>query len=282
MKRRILLIVIIFKALFAFSQEYTPFPTTDAIWRGSHNFRVNDIPTTNCWEVRMHNTDTIINGKTYKKISTKGIRENIFALREQDKKVYLRIENKDSLLYDFNLRSGDTLNNRIYGLNANSPIRLVTKIDSISLNGKFRKRYNINSGAPLIEGIGSLWGFLPQLIIYLDSSYSLEYNSVDNKVIYEIVGAKCQLSKLNKALFEEISELKVTPNPITNVSLLQIPESVVFDKAVVFDYLGREVNSIKIVNNSLSISSKDYPKGLYFIFLYHQNKLIARSKFVVE
>jgi hypothetical protein len=282
MKKLIIRFILIFKVMFAFSQEYTPFPTTEAIWRGSDNFMNNDIPTTICWEVKLHNIDTIINGKTYKKITTKGVFEKIVALREQDKKIYLRIENKDSLLYDFNLRVGDTLNNRVYGLNANSIIIIVTKIDSVLIDGKFRKRYNMKPGPPIIEGIGSIWGFLPRLYGYLDSSYFLEYNSVNNKVIYEVVGGKCQLSMLNNNLFEEIPELKVTPNPITNVSSLQIPESIILDKAVAFDYLGREVNTIKIVNNSLSISSKDYPKGLYIIFLYHKNKLMARSKFVVQ
>jgi Secretion system C-terminal sorting domain len=282
MKKVIFCLLLSFKMVLAIAQEYTPFPTTEAIWSGIFSFRNLDIPTTSCWEINLLNIDTVINGKTYKKITERGFSENIEALREQDKKVYIRVNNKDSLLYNFNLKIGDTLNNNVYGLNTTMSIVVITKIDSILIDGKYRKRFFGNSGVNFIEGIGSPWGFLPLIFIILDGSRSLKYHSVANKILYGNINGKCDFTKSDEISNKNQLEISITPNPITEISYLKIPSDVSYSNVIVYDVLGKIIRSYAATENEPTILKKDYTSGIYFAHVYAQKKLIARVKFVVQ
>lgn len=154
-----------------FAQDYTPFPIEKAVWVGNYKYLgFNDTRLTIYWQVSLSNIDTIINGVTYKKIDKKGLLDNnnIVGIREKDKIIYLREDDKDTILYDFNMRVGDTLNGRIYGYSLNSRKVMVSAIDSMLIDNKYRKKYRLrvpSSGdyGDIIEGMGCRCGFLPNL-----------------------------------------------------------------------------------------------------------------------
>ncbi|MBA3648497.1 MAG: hypothetical protein H0W62_08105 [Chitinophagales bacterium] len=122
----------------------------------------------------------------------------IGALREDSmKKVWLRLFtypldncpinlplNHDTLLYDFNIKIGDTLQ----WLNE-SPV--VTNIDSVQiLNGEWRNRISFtNTFINWIEGIGSLEGLLSPYEIYFECSSGLTCFRKNDELLYETLAS---------------------------------------------------------------------------------------------
>ena len=75
-----------------------------------------------------------------------------FDRQQFHKLVYLRVNNQDEILYNFDLNVGDTLENTY---NVIKTIFSVISIDSILINGQYVKRLNLSSNmsAHMIEGI---------------------------------------------------------------------------------------------------------------------------------
>ncbi len=211
---------------------------------------------------------------------------DIIALREIDKKKYIRFKSsdKDTLLYDFNLKIGDTLAGKVFVLNQ----FIVAKIDTISLNGSIRKRYGLsylmNSpgsiGPYLIEGIGCTCGFIPYPLIH-EYSGALGCHSVNDKRLYGGSEGKCLLLS-NKNPQIELAKIKISPNPVIDMAQIDIPNDVAVDNIKVYDYLGRLIYTTTINQNSVTISAKDYATGMYFVHIYNKQTLVGISKFVVE
>jgi hypothetical protein len=111
---------------------------------------------------------TIINGKTYLKVyeSPDSLQlnwEQIGYIYEDTalKTVYFRnFWEEDGLLYDFSLDVGETVYIDNYYIGFNNVMLTCCDIDSVFLNGSFKKRYWLNSFDVWIEGIGSIYGLL--------------------------------------------------------------------------------------------------------------------------
>ena len=155
------------------SQNYYPFPDSNAIWNtvGENMFSFDK------FRIRYGiYGDTIINSQTYHKIydlyDTNLIHQNsvyFAALRNEDKKVYINFPDyNETILYDFTLSVGDTIWYNLGGcayqegcdLWLQSHWKTVTSIDTVTLeNGEQRKRWHLVSdfmGDTWIEGIGSV------------------------------------------------------------------------------------------------------------------------------
>ncbi len=115
--------------------------------------------------------DTIIEGKLYQQvfISEDEFQEEWFFygsfIREENKKVYLReYFGEEGLIYDFNLKMGDTV--VVNNPRAISEVSLVlTEIDSVETTDGHRKRWQLTNDEFMIpeywiEGIGSMGGVL--------------------------------------------------------------------------------------------------------------------------
>ncbi|MGP8214038.1 MAG: hypothetical protein ACLQQ4_00605 [Bacteroidia bacterium] len=158
---------------------YHPFPDSNAYWKENSGSSAIPPGYCDCYGYKLSG-DTVINGIVYHKLySVGGIYSsnaslcgvegtvshysNFYgALREDSAKhIYLccttGLGAKDSLLYDFNLKVGDTLKQ----YNSNATINYVSSIDSILIDGNYRKQFIIGGGYnSIIEGIGSMQGLV--------------------------------------------------------------------------------------------------------------------------
>ena len=288
MKKILIFIYLITQFSSILAQEYVPFPMENALWVDYlQTIGSNDVPYYTYSQISINNIDTVINGMVYKKIDKKGLRynNNIVAIREKDKIIYLREDNKDTILYDFNIRVKDTLNGRFYGFKP-LPFNLITvkSIDSILIDNKFRKRYHLYvDGAfagHLIEGIGCNCGFLPY-VRRLESGGQLACHSINDRTVYEGNNGKCDLVS-NKEVIKNLEQVQIYPNPVVDKSFLKMPDDMSIDRATVYDVLGRTVKSYDMAHSLPEIFKKDYSKGIYFVHVFHQKQLIALSKFIVD
>ena len=173
MKRIILLfIAFVLTVSFIKSQNYIPFPTTNANWNTYFIYNCSSSAVPFDTSILSYEVmgDTIINLELYKKIYKEKFsaynpssKKVIGAIRELNKKIFYIGETyfglhatTEVLLYDFNAQIGDTIQHDIYFYS------IVLDIDSILINGKYRKRYEVDNNwlyhNPdfIVEGIGSL------------------------------------------------------------------------------------------------------------------------------
>lgn len=145
----------------AISQTYVPFPTnSDYIWR---EFQVVYNDETMVFPSQTHlefivSGDTVIAEKNYRKLFSYNPDNNSGtnyegAIREESKKIYFLADympEEEVLLYDFNLNTGDLAP---YGLFGNVK---VVSTDSILIGNRFRRSYQLENNALIVEGIGDI------------------------------------------------------------------------------------------------------------------------------
>ncbi len=150
------------------SQTYVPFPTANASWNVRSIRYCDDLihPDTSIIRYKLQG-DTIINSLQYHKLYlelgdtlTPQI-TFVGALRELNKKIYITsfafaaYLNQEWLLYDFSVQVGDTIK---HDPNYGYPYTVISDIDSVLIDGAFRKRYKVDRGFTdyITEGIGSV------------------------------------------------------------------------------------------------------------------------------
>lgn len=182
MKKSTLILFVSFSIL-SYSQKYVPFPTENAEWNVAYSTGPN-YPygiSTMLLQYSLHG-DTIINDIGYKKICLNvgtlelPVYRPVGGLREMNKQIFYvgsgyinsvywvnpqkmkwikecssaQLNNNELLLYDFNVKKGDTIQWGYYG-------DIIDKIDSVLIGQSYRKRYSFkNSNNLIIEGIGSV------------------------------------------------------------------------------------------------------------------------------
>src|ERR1700739_886515 len=221
-KKYPLIFFIVFISLTTRAQfsVYHPFPDSNAYWKESSSSSA--IPGSFCASYGYTlSGDTLINGKVHHKLyhvggyyssgticwSTLSHSRSFYgAIREDSmKRVYLCCitgsTTKDSLLYDFNLKVGDTLKQ----FNSQVVISYVHSIDSIMVDGAYRKQFVISSNAAqphqiidsIIEGIGSLQGLVEPIAPVFEYACWLNcFRQNGNIVLYLNPGAfddSCQV-----------------------------------------------------------------------------------------
>jgi hypothetical protein len=178
---KMLLAAVFFFALpgTLFSQNYVPFPDSNAVWRqysSWYDFGCNCAPCSE-YQVYIHG-ETVVNSVVYKNLYWAGVigpsppcSQMVFSagspyllIRENaNKQVFmLDASGQEHLLYDFNLVAGDTLVWGPFGVEL-----IIVQVDSIQTTVDTRKRYGCkfpNWSQPglidlyIIEGIGSTFG----------------------------------------------------------------------------------------------------------------------------
>lgn len=318
MKKYILVLTIFLLTLTAGQGQtnvYHSFPDS-AIWRVDyycHN-TLQYIINANYYFQYSITGDTLINSNIYKKIYRSFVFEaNVYhntpisppppppsgyvgALRDNpvSNKTFFIFANTsdDSLLYDYNLGVGDTLRGFITLMFDTFHIKpLVSSIDSILINGQYRKRWNFDSinDIPLyiIEGIGTSNGLIEQiytspmdftnryLVCVKDDSNVLfvsnYYSSVGCNLIYE------GLDEINSDY-----SFNCYPNPFSSQMTLQTNN--VFKKATltVYNSFGQQVKQIKNVSGqSFTLQRDNLSSGLYFLQLTQDNKILTTDKIVI-
>lgn len=273
-------------------EVYHPFPTKNTTW--AENYYPGDgYPYCPFYYFALKNNDTIINEHQYHKLyfscDTNFTEDRLCgALREEDKKVYYYSINpltcthkavpinKEIIIYDFNLKLGDTITSNKFRVGYPGYI-VLSKIDSIQINNEYRKVFSfgydgyIISDAKWIEGIGCIRGLLADLGYIGGWTNRLICCIIDNEVIYhngyENEDCYYQYSD-NLQFLDKNLIIKIIPNPIGSSALIEF-EKPEYQKLVISDQTGKKLKEYNLIGKqSLVINKGELPNGLYFLSCY--------------
>ncbi len=306
----ILVLLVTVSGSSAQTNVYHPFPTHDAFWGESwHCF----ITLTNNEACRYYQNylvgDTVVGSYTYHKIRYSGVyfdfghcgdpyytpthfNSYLGAYREDtlNKKVYYLPSNhsSDTLLYDFNLNIGDAL--PISYINDNSS-NVVTRIDSILIGNKYRKRYGITGNGfggldtnyvYLIEGVGSSFGLFGKIQAQAEAPCGSNLNCfMQNGIkLFPDTNGICGFVSINE--IENKKSFTISPNPFS------ISTQITFDKTYpsialsLYDLQGKLLLQNHYADcNQITLHRNQLPNGLYFLKLIIDDKQIETRKIVV-
>ena len=207
--KKYVLFVVLFYPVICFSQTsvYHPFPDSGGVWNVIHPSGCGQ-PSFG-YDHENHSFqmqgEEIINDTVYKRIVvpqiihtpymcggfetyiTPGYFAGLIRQNIEQKKVYYRYNNKDTLLYDFTMEIGDTI--KSFLKSGDTPgSDVVLDIDSILIGDSYRKRWLTNFSHQIyyIEGIGSTFGLLEKSIggIVCPPTPNLRCFSQDSLVLY--------------------------------------------------------------------------------------------------
>jgi hypothetical protein len=282
---------------------YVPFPTENASWSEIKWYQGTcDFPCK--YQYKMLG-DTLINStlylKIYKQNDSLANSVNAFyfgALREQAKKIYFRSKENDNeiRLYDFSKNVGDTINNLYSAFNLFYPIpsesAVITGIDSILLNGNYRKVFHLDAEYDdyiWIEGIGCTNGLFNPIIpattcmcawhlICYHQNNEVQFTNQNDQIKYLDPNIECF-----PVIFEWINittannSVTIAPNPVTSTSLLKWTGNETFSTLIITNLLGKTIRTFDIRGKSeTSLSRSDFTRGIYFVRLITVNGDINR------
>ncbi len=190
----------------------------------------------------------------------------------------------ERLLYDFSLNVGDTLKSY---LNTYCQHPTVTEIDSILINGDYRKRWTFNDGGCLwngqiIEGIGSTMGLLIPFVNFEWGGY-LTCFSEENVNIYSQDNTTCPLpliTGINNSK-KQYSNLTISPNPAKNSITISQTEPM-FNKYEIYSMNGKLVTESKINGILQKVDLTGYTEGMYIVKLIGTQKVEFKKIVVSE
>ena len=272
--------------LNSFAQTYVPFPDSNAIWRQYHHHYDTGINGLVCHEFQNYiKGDTIINGISYINVWYKGYfglpvvncdmyhgHQPAFSYREANKQIYFYFyfDSIEHVIYDFNLSIGDTFP---YPVNF-SPFtllynKIITSIDSIQLGSTYRKRYFLSEmgGAlnyvAIIEGIGSTYGLLPDLMPNWQEKYDELVCFHHDGIDFMASGFPCNYLDAAEMVPPE-KKVNIYPNPAGDAIYIEDFEDVFFDLTL-YDLTGRIILKQDIANrqNIKSVSLNNIGNGVY-------------------
>jgi hypothetical protein len=240
------------------------------------------------------NGDTIVNSHIYKKLFIHGfVTHNWFSpspvpsccqgayffydsinhvalLRDTLKKIYIidSLGNPETLLYDFDLTIGDTI--PLTYNNYDSTITVIA-IDSISVFGLYRKRFELSNNAnsqSLIEGIGHLRGFIEPLNIILECGFDLICYSISDSAYFPFT-TNCnnnnQILDIDLLKFQ----VKLFPNPVdNNINISSESNHLFFSSYNIINAYGQSVlfkNALSTAEINIDVSK--FIRGTYFLQL---------------
>lgn len=276
--------------VYAQTNQYIPFPDEGcwSIWKVEYD-ESNTIKTQ---FDRTMKGDTIINGLSYKKyfdpVLKSAIRNDV-----PNKKVYCYdfALKKDSLMYDFNLKVGDTVlvmpPNKYW----------VAEIDSVLLLDKvYHNRYKFNRPkpigmggspqlSPLIEGLGYFAGSKFEHFP-LSEMRGIDYTTVcasgNKKLLIAIFGTPPSgeycgtiINDIEDAQSKET--ITLFPNP-TNAKLEIRTVDINVVSVEVMNVLGSKIESIEWKGGAMEIDLINQPSGIYFIRLIDKNGISFTRK----
>jgi len=292
------------------AQTYCPFPTHDAQWTEMY---FNPFPDeyTVFHSFALKDGDTVINGKHYHKLyystDTSFTEEKLCgAIREENRKIYyysidsIPLEYTgiapatEVLLYDFNLKTGDTIYNYIdqYWIDPYDYLLVVLKSDSILIGTEYRRRLtfgycatSIIPWAQWVEGVGSLRGLLfmtgevPTNGLWND----LICFRQEGSLLYHFDYYDYCYYKNPDGFVEETTHqnIKVIPNPAFSSARIELDKQD-YTKMIMTDLFGNTVKTFDIQGKlSLEIHRGEMPPGIYFL-IFQGNHYAQTIKVIFE
>jgi hypothetical protein len=296
-----LLIIFILTCFSAKSQTsvYHPFPDSNAIWNvSSQGCCWSDCPppptpnpVIDDFNFSYYiNGDTVINSTLYHKVYQSGTVHhhcsfgnyvdywesfsNYYAAIRQDtalRKVYVRDNSPERVLYDFNLSVGDSIEN----------CTAVTSIDSILIGSTYRKRLNIDGAFPysIIEGIGSTSGLFEPLcpFEYWGTLVCFSQNGV---TLYPDTLTECELITESSSA-HAYKSIALSPNPFHVSTILYLKKAFKPGVLKIYSTLGSLVKEQIITSENTVITREGLSNGIYFVVV-KDGENEWRGKVVVE
>lgn len=197
-------------------------------------------------------------------------------------RVYIYSNTSWCLIYDFNAKQGDTfVLNCLYGA-LDQPVIKVLSVDTITINGQQRKRFNylvsdllIGFSGYVIEGIGNIYSMFPvvhhtlggPLRCYEDSILGLYKNQ------YYFANAAWQqdcdliITGVDDQTFS--NNLKVFPNPFYNQLTFQLANNQQ-TTVTLYDLMGKYVLH-QTFTNSTKLNTEPLLGNIYFYEVSNNN-----------
>lgn len=205
-------------------------------------------------DLRVVNGDTLINGHLYKKVFHFAIvmerecylppgscsEDTVFVndqgqpsffLRDTLGSMYRLEDGDEDLLYDMDLEVGDVVPQTVMWTTAN---RVVLSIDSILVQGSYRKQYH-TSHHSLVEGVG--WNrngehgfFLPTYIGYC--SYGEFCYSVGDTSFFPVIGTACSIPTSTPTDMVGSILPAPHPNPASEFVHVEVPRDALYVSVV--------------------------------------------------
>ena len=182
------------------------------------------------------------------------------------------LEGDESLLYKYSLNIGDSLVTRnpyIWGWTIRY---LVTGIDSVQVDGKYKKRYtmeqqklHIYKPETWIEGVGSSFGILYCGMITIGGSFFFQCLYENNILIYKDPDNSSYFPT-NTALHlvhDTKSEIILYSGTSSNIVIIKSP---VDNSVRIYNSCGMYIETVNVLaNEEYSLNVSRYSKGIYFI-----------------
>ncbi|MEI8204058.1 MAG: T9SS type A sorting domain-containing protein [Bacteroidota bacterium] len=288
----VFLIMILAKGLVG--QNYIPLPMDSAIWCSTYGC---SLPNPGwCDRNYQYSTagDTIINLLHYTKIHRTesgmfpcGCYSNFGAIRQDTlaRKVYVRMDSTDTILYDFSQQIGDTVHSVIFNYLCSSEIIKVVKIDSVLIDTVFHRRLALKGNICLadtmyfIEGIGGSGGLF-EMANGFEWGGTLICVSHYNQKIYQSQLYECPIII---GIYENKPDaiIKVYPNPTEDKITLENP-SIIKDKSItIYNLQGQLLMQQTAKEGKIEIDVSGLLKGMYFVRVETDEGMIC-GKFVKE
>jgi hypothetical protein len=237
--------------------------------------------------------DSVIGNKSYQKIFVtydsalnnwyyKGL------LREDSNKVYYIsvYGNGEGLLYDFNLKAGDTTH--VISEWLPEPREFVCQsVDSIIYNGISHKRWNFYYPyESWIDGIGSTEGPLYSGAsgYVFDLYFSLLCFHRNDTLLYMEPGVSgCYFTNVGLNELNATYDVTLSPNPITKGQNLNVKMESEIKEIELFTSAGIKTEiSTEIHKKSATIKVGNLPSGIYFLRLTTINKTHINKKITIK
>lgn len=275
--------------LLAFNSMGQGFVDTDNQWNVLNELNFGGYDT----EIYKISGDTVIGGKTYNYMmaSTDSMQYwfNAGLLREESNKVYYLPGNgnPEGLLYDFNLKTGDTTH-IISAWMWEAREFICTAVDSIKINGIYQNRWKFDFPfSEWIEGIGSTDGplncgastFVSDLYFTL-----LCFHRNDSLLYMAPGGSDCYLTNVGlNELSETKEQVTLSPNPARTQTRLcaENPEKFVSSQINIISPSGKTISRIGWNGETRSIDLSALPKGVYLVQIQGSG-VYAVTKLLVE
>ena len=237
--------------------------------------------------------DTLINDSLYKKAYYSQDEEYTNwsltgFVREDDEGFYFRnLTNNEEKLYSYNLQIGDVFYSKNSLYSSDSLLVSVNDIDSILINGIYKKRYRLigpwqydNGMEDWIEGIGSLSGIIYPFINEMTTGGEVRLLCYfeDGQPLY-----KTSIFGLSECYYEdyvlanneiEYKQIAIYPNPAKDI--INIESDITSDlNYCIYDVSGRVYLTGQLADNRINVSG--FRKGVYILRLSQQSGIIIRK-----
>lgn len=284
------------------SQNYVPFPTENVNWNVYYVGTCEEkAPDTTLLRYTIHG-DTTINEVAYKKLCLESgntinpIVKAIGGIREKDKKIYYNgrtilssTYGKEYLLYDFTKQIGDTIKHNPPSLFYS----VILAIDSIMIDGTYRKRYKVDNHwfyqnpDYIVEGIGSMKNGLLGHISDIPTCGYHYWEFICFRVNGEVKYLNPSFNDcftdnllMGVNLTKTDTQIKIYPNPVDqNLQIENNTNENLYIKII-------DINGCSIIEQQLNETKKviklDVKPGIYNVLITNKIGQIMMTKKIIK